>query len=488
MPKISKVLLPGFVWIAAALRLPALFTNHYHADEALFSTWARFIAVWRDPLLANQLVDKPPLLFYLQASFYPLFGAVEWASRLPNFIASVLIIPLIAVFTWRLYRDSVAAFLAALIVALSPALIAYSATAFTDPLLASLIVLALLLVTKPVRPALSGLAFGLAISTKHQALLFLPLIFVLLFLQTKGKRPWRRWLVGFLPAIVGLLLWDIARPSSTLIWSNQIENFGGLRLIYSWELLPRLFAWLDQWQMTVGSPYLLILYFAMIIVILLNGLVTPSKTKTFDYALALFVSAYVAFHWLVAVPVWDRYLLPVLPLAALLLARAVIIVLSWLSRWLTSSRLDAQKESGHLLPLILSFLILLVLFAPVAGQARSGAWPSGGSSIADHGAWQIADYLADEPYRTVLYDHWYSWYWQYHFFDKAVYVSWFAHPTALAEDLRVFGDSAGSRYLVLPDAPVSQPVRRAIYDAGFMLEEKFRTDYQPGMILYRLKS
>ena len=119
---------------------------------------------------------------------------------------------------------------------------------------------------------------------------------------------------------------------------------------------------------------------------------------------------------------------------------------------------------------------------------RASAWAGGGSPTADQGAWQIANYLADEPYGTVLYDHWYSWHWQYHFLDKAVYVSWFAHPSALAEDLRAFGRNAGSRYVVLPDAPVSQPVRRAVSDAGFMLEEEFRTDYQPGLILYRLKS
>ena len=488
MSKVSKLLLPVLVWIAAILRWPALFANHYHADEALFSSWARSIAVWRDPLLANQLVDKPPFLFYLQASLYPLFGAVEWASRLPNLIASILIVPLIAVFAWRLYRDPVTALLAALVVALSPALIAYSATAFTDPLLASLIILALILVTKPSRPVLSGLAFGLALSTKYQALLFLPLIFGLIWLQTGGMRPWRRWLAGFLPALLGLVFWEIARAGTTVIWSNQINNFGGLRLIYSWELLPRLSAWLDQWQIVIGPTYLLILFFFTIIVILLNGLISPSKRKLVDLLLALYLVAYAAFHWLVAVPVWDRYMLPVLPLAALLLARAISIVINWLIRPWRHSRLDMQKNSSQLFSLIMSFIILLALFGPAAGQARSGTWASGGSPTADQGAWQIANYLADEPYGTVLYDHWYSWHWRYHFFDKAVYVSWFAHPSALAEDLRAFGRNAGSRYVVLPDAPTSQPVRRAVSDAGFMLEEEFRTDYQPGLILYRLKS
>ncbi|RMG96345.1 MAG: glycosyltransferase, partial [Chloroflexi bacterium] len=73
----------GVVWITAVFRFRALFANTFHADEALFASWARLIAVWRDPLLVTQAVDKPPLLFYLQAVFYPLFGPVMWAARLP---------------------------------------------------------------------------------------------------------------------------------------------------------------------------------------------------------------------------------------------------------------------------------------------------------------------------------------------------------------------------------------------------------------------
>ena len=42
------------IWLGAALRLRGLFANTFHADEALFASWARLIAVWRDPLLITQ--------------------------------------------------------------------------------------------------------------------------------------------------------------------------------------------------------------------------------------------------------------------------------------------------------------------------------------------------------------------------------------------------------------------------------------------------
>ncbi|MBK9613698.1 MAG: phospholipid carrier-dependent glycosyltransferase [Dehalococcoidia bacterium] len=145
-----KVALWSTVGITAVFRFHALFANTYHADEALFATWARFIATWRDPLLLTQAVDKPPLLFYLQALFYlyPVLGPTEIAARLPNFIASILLVPLVGVWAWRLYGDEVTAVLAALLLALSPFAIQFSATAFTDPLLTFWLVAAFVAATK----------------------------------------------------------------------------------------------------------------------------------------------------------------------------------------------------------------------------------------------------------------------------------------------------------------------------------------------------
>ena len=39
----------GITGLAAFLRYPALFANSFHADEALFASFARSIAVWGDP-------------------------------------------------------------------------------------------------------------------------------------------------------------------------------------------------------------------------------------------------------------------------------------------------------------------------------------------------------------------------------------------------------------------------------------------------------
>jgi hypothetical protein len=129
-------------------------------------------------------------------------------------------------------------------------------------------------------------------------------------------------------------------------------------------------------------------------------------------------------------------------------------------------------------------LLLLVLQAPAVLAAREGSLPVGGRSGADQGAAEISSVLNGEPDGTVLYDHWYSWQWRYHLFDRGVYVSWFPHPQALAEDLLAFG-SQGRRYLALPNSPAAQPVITAVESAGFALVPVAQAG-DPGMTLYRL--
>ncbi len=230
----GKIGLIGVVWITAVFRFHALFANTFHGDEALFATWARLIAVWRDPLLLTQAVDKPPLLFYLQALFYPLQGPVEWAARLPNFIASIVLVPLVGVLVWRWYRDEGTAVLAALFLALSPFAIQFSATAFTDPLMVMWLVAALV-VASPRNPQAAARSPDRAIRwlgletghSKHRWLMrafclvwpslpntrhgsFCRLLIGVGWLAGWRWRDWLRFAVGLLIVLLAILLWDFA--------------------------------------------------------------------------------------------------------------------------------------------------------------------------------------------------------------------------------------------------------------------------------------
>lgn len=499
----GRILLLLLILIAAALRINGLFANTFHDDEALFASWSRLIALFDDPLLKSQLVDKPPLLFYLQALFYPLFGPVMWAARLPNLVASILLIPLTSILAWRLYRDESTVILAAAFVVFSPMAIQFSASGFIDPLMTCLIVASLIFVVR--RPAglgesqsrggvkewrqpfVSGVLFGLAAASKYQAWLFIPLLIGLAKASRWRKTEWTRWLAGLMPLIILLLAWEVAREGRFTLVESQIRSFGGFRLTWSWELWPRLVAWGSQWSYVLASPvleFLLLLAVPLFIAVLIDQ---QDWAAAIDRLLVVYVLAYFLFHWFVAIPAWDRYVLPVLPLVGLVLARFVWRVVSFV--WpLLSDALDLRLDKNQLL---LPLLLILVAFqASSVVDAASGNLPIGASPTADKGAAEIGEALSEAPYGTVLYDHWYSWQWRYHLFDKRVYVSWFQHPDALVEDLQVFGINGGSRYVVLPNSAAALPVLRALKSTEFTLEPVIAAGEEgdmQGMILYRIR-
>ena len=496
-----------WVWIAILLlayylRVDGLFANTFHADEALFASWARHIAVWKDPLLLTQPVDKPPLLFYLQALFYPLQGPVEWAARLPNFIASLLVMPLTAVFFQNLYGNRIkdfadhagnipslrprayfgmaehksalktGIFTTALIITCSPIAIQFSSTAFTDPLLTFFIVASLVATTCNLQlvacnkkaPILAGILFGLAVVTKYQAWLFLPLILGVGWLSGWRWRDVVRFVLGMLPVLLFVFLWEWARTGTFSLWSAQIDNFGGVRVAWSWEIGPRLLEWWYLWQ-TAVPLYLLFLFFLLAFGLFVRVWFVDDANGRFDLLLILFLLSYFLFHWLFAIPVWDRYLLPLVPIVAVLFGRGVMLIEEWrleIGDW----RLARFTHHASRITL----LVLLLLLVPSALSASTGNFPVGGQRFADQGASEIAGYLAGAPYGTVLYDHWYSWQWGYHLFDQRVFVSWFSDADTLVENVLAFKDDPAPRYIALPNTAVSAPIHQALNNAGFSLQ------------------
>jgi len=491
--------------LGAALRFHGLFANSFHADEALFAGWARLIAVWRDPLLLTQAVDKPPLLFYLQALFYPLFGPVEWAARIPSLVASLLLIPATGQLAHRLTGDTAAAALAATLVAVSPLAVQFSATAFSDPLLTFWLVVALYCAARPA-PLATGLLFGLALATKYQAALFIPLWIGTIWLAEQGAlqanpqidaallpglgsmrtrrrmRPCLGATAGLLGVIVALFIWQSARSGAGGLVLLQWVNIGGVRLAHSWELWSRLVELGRLWLLAFGWPMIVLAAGAAVglagsrIARAINARrVAYPTTQVADSMLALFILGYSALHWLWAVPVWDRYLLPILPLVAILVARAVSLL------WAAVRR----ARPARAIPIIW-LVVLAVVQLPIVAAARGGRLPIGGRPDADGGAAPTAQLLKDAPYGAVLYDHWYSWHWRYQLFDSRVYVSWFPDADALLADLNAFGGGGAPRYIVLPSSDIARPIVRRLSDGGYRLEPLAAQDKARDMTLYRI--
>ena len=207
--------------------------------------------------------------------------------------------------------------------------------------------------------------------------------------------------------------------------------------------------------------------------------------------LAGFLLLYLAAYWLLAFNVWDRYLLPVLPIWLLLMARVLRLVAYSLHAPPFKSRgvsIRVTWPSGEPWPWRCRRL-LLALVAPGAVQAAHSAYPIGG----DHGAYDGIDgaaaFIRTLPPGSVLYDHWLSWEWNYYLFGGPVYVSWFPSPDSLASDLKAFG-ATSPRYLAVPAWEGDSEVRSAAADAGFdfiPLYTAHRRDGVPTIVVYALK-
>lgn len=425
--------------VAFGLRIPLLNGPRFHPDEALFASFARSIAVWRDPLLATAPVDKPPLLFYLQALCYPFLGPKEMAARLPNLFASLLTVALTYAVAAKLFHLSsqhsplrtsklappphLAPLLAALFVSLSPLAIAYGSTAFTDSLMV-MWGLASMLAALRANAGRAGLFLGLGLATKYQAIVFLPLVVAFLSTSQPNHR-WSRWirLVGGLLAPVAMvLLWELARTGKLSIIRQQLEGYGTIRLAETDRLIPRLRAWSELGRYALGSAWLELLLVAAVPLVLIFRRLRPRPTLPWIVLMG-WLSGYLLLHWLVNVNTWDRYLLPIVPVSS--------IVAGWLIGQLAPAQIP-------LAAFVLLALILLIPLFPVALQAAGGALPLGGDHGTFDGIEQVARFMAEFPYGTVLYDHWLSWELRYYLFDSRVYVSWFPDAAALTTDLRAF--------------------------------------------------
>jgi hypothetical protein len=490
------------ILIAAQLRLLPLLDNRFHPDEALYASFARLIVSGRDPLLSSVIVDKPPLSFYLTALSFSLLGSTEFAARLPNFYASLLSLALLFAFARRLY-DLSTAHLATWILALSPFSILFSITVFIDPLL-TLFVLWGLWAVLTRQPRAAGLTFALAFATKQTALLFLPLVvaLILLALPPSATPPlaFRQVVSALRPIFIGLIVatlvifsWDVVRQAPVGFWQQgYTDNIPG-RLARSSEVWPRASAWLDLLHYFTASRILNALFILGLPLLILYDFRHASPSALADLIFMAYLLLYLAGYWLLAFNIWDRYLLPVLPLLALLLARIAVggwrlVVGSWslvAGHWSKVVIGYLPPATCHFVICHLSFVIrhssFVLLLLPSALTASHSGYPIGG----DHGAYDGIDdaerFIRTLPYGGVLYDHWLNWEWGFYLFEGPLYISWFSGPEMLTTDLLSFGHTS-PRYLAVPSWESDAEVRAAAEQAGFNFLSVYTAHRRDGSI------
>jgi hypothetical protein len=502
----SASLIP-ILLVALALRIAPWGQNRFLEDEALYAYWSLQIATGADPMLDEEPVDKPPLYPYTLALSFILTspsltggiaeGGQEMAARLPSLFASLASISLVYALGRQLYRDDRIGLIAAVLLALSPFDVLFASTAFTDPLMTTLALAALLAAAKA-RPSVAGMLSGLAIAAKQQALLFLPLIVATglislprLAAVTRSPRdapdrwrsvprqlwrkPWLRFGLGLAVMLAGIAWWDLARVQRPGFLQQSLISYGGLEPALLAALPNRAVEWLrllgDFWV----SPW-----FNGLLLLALTGWFVGGKVGwcqgpcKADRLLGGFVTAFLALHWLAGFQVWDRYLLGLIPLAALLAARAFTAL--WEGLHIQFWR--------RLYPVGLCVALAAVLAAPLL-QATHSELPLGG----DHGAYDgiddLAAYLrAQAPPGSVLYHYWLGYHYRFYLYGAPLRLHWYPDLADLTHDAYVYRRAA--RYVAFPSWQDGAPAQAALAAAGIDLVPVLQTTRRDGTVSFRL--
>ncbi|NTU62417.1 MAG: hypothetical protein HGB05_03235 [Chloroflexi bacterium] len=382
----------------------------------------------------------------------------------------------------------VTALIAASLLALSPFAILFAPTVFLDPMMV-MFGLASLVAASRGQVGWAGILLGLSFATKVQGLFFAPLIPVfwsrLVDKETNPSvshslHPSIRFVIGFAVIAASVLLWDRVRGGLPF-WEQQAINYGGIRVIYASELAPRLTGWWSFLPYFYG-PIVGLLGLIGLPVLLYRDLTRDARTRPawIDLWLLAYSIGFLALHWLLAFPVWDRYLLILIPIITLLFGRSLHLV----TRSVSSCHLVRRFFHRSISPSLLLSIIALAILPFSVTASRSG-YPIGGDHGANDGIDQVADYLKSLPSGTVVYDHWLAWQLGYYLGDGFAYLAYFDTPAALADDLRVFAHG-GDRYVIFPARESPDKVIDAIGQVGYTLTPAFATQDRFGQTSFTI--
>ncbi len=498
MPQRMKSFAPPLIilLLAFALRSAPLTQNRLHPDEAWYGHFALLITSGRDPWLHEVIVDKPPLPFYLAAGSIALMApsprenamAAEFAARLPSLAAGIIAVALLFQLGRSLYGRRAGA-LTAFILALSPLAILFSVTVFTDSLLTAFLLASLWAAARD-RWGLSGLLFGLAFASKQTALFFLPLILaigLLEFWSSKSKSTLReifRRLIGWLIPValcVGLIFfWDVLRDAEIGFWTQGYVDNNPRRLIRAAELRTRFGEIVRLTHYSTGSTIvnfaLLFGCFGLAIRAIRRRKINDRQAT--DLVLIGFVWWYLAIYLLFAFNLWDRYLVALVPVLALLLARTIWTTSSFISANYSSPKRQLLRHRYQNEYTLLSSGLIILLLLPGL-RASNSRYPIGGDHGAYDGIEKVTTFLNELEEGAVLYDYWLSWELSFYLFDGPLYVAWMPGPAALATDLIAHGESS-RRYIVSPGWESFSEVETAIAAAGYDTRVQLTTNDRDG--------
>ena len=329
------------------------------------------------------------------------------------------------------------------------------------------------------------------------------------------KKNTARFLLTLAVGLALPLVWDMNRDYRPGFWLQSSLSYGGVTLAAG-HFSERLAGFLHLLGFATATPALNIAFAAGMALLLATS--RWRRHAFTDWLLAGFSVGFVLLHAVFSFQIWDRYLLGVIPLLALLAARmaflppelnagsffspqintdghrfsqknkkSVFICVNLWTAFISHLRSSVQSVLSAFYPLAISALIIAIMFPATATAAR-GEYPIGGDHGAYFGAAEISAYLRGHAGANVtLYQHWLGAHWRYYLLGFPYDVRYWQSADELADFAAANRD--GVQYIAFPAWVSSTPATLALAGVGLRLEPVFKT-YQPnglpGVFLYRI--
>ena len=331
LKKRENIILWIIIGIGALLRLTLLGQHRFHGDESLYAAWAIQMVKGKFMLVSKPyLLYKPPVYLIIAGIFYVLMPFNEIFAEIPNILADTASIFLIYKITMKLYKNREKAFLSALIFALIPVNILFSATAFLDTMMVTMFLLSFYFLIES-KYFLFGLFYALSIMTKQFAVFYIVLIFLYIIYRTIWKKDFniRKFLylslAGFIAGAILPVLWGIRNSIyAGHDWYFALFAWMGItdqHVIYTFSIsdfFQRFKIWMYYYNLVFVNKIISMLMLAMIIGSFVKNTALRIRDKYFGQDIVL-ITALLILILLTTVshmPIYNRYIVTFVPLSS----------------------------------------------------------------------------------------------------------------------------------------------------------------------------
>ena len=274
--------------------------------------------------------DTDPLWHLLLVSVWKLFGRVSFPiAQFYHTIYYALLILFTYLLGKELYGEKQGLY-SALIVATIPAVVTFSILFYLDIPATCLSVLCILLILKR-RFLWSGVVLGLMYLMKSNTWFFIPAFITLILYQAKVNFRYKikNLLYIFVPAFLIILpdfFWREKNLKSTVLSVNAVHSLGTFEgliervVVVDWKLRAK-----EHYNSYLLNPLDIVKYFGVVLLIASAIYAIFKIYKKKDLILWLLIISYFLLFCYLFTPTSDiRYILPIVPLLAILSSKAVI--------------------------------------------------------------------------------------------------------------------------------------------------------------------